>query len=614
MDPASPPFLGWERPERNFYRLPHTWFATLARLRRAWQLRSIANLIRLVEYIIRWTWGEGHFDRPIRLTLDELEHGKVTGRRKGVRIRADTGCGISGSHLGEAIQLAVDLGLITREVDRRDLGRVRQFFAPRLAESTRPPPYPPLAVAGVSMSNLLEERDLPSPYPLPVGERVRKRVLPLPNGEAWEDRMSTRAGEVPREYSPCGMRGDDASAADSSSTHRSIGAPFPGFPSPQSNYFIVPKGWTSLMAGTRSDTLILAMEYLMRHCWGWQARADEVHFLTADEVARGRQYADGIRYDDGIGYSVERTRDALERAVADGWLVVRERTSHGGRPVREYTLRRLGWTVGEWEPSEQGEVGAKRASPLLSDVSEGDTDISAGGTDASAGGADISAEAKDLSEGDTDASAPRAVIPTLPTNETDLPAQKPPPPNRRNGGGRPGEGLKLRFTSLAGGQPVEARGYAWDDGRDLGPDEVLLTGEDGDGIIVVPVAEAARLLAADVDTAYFGWAAGWWALDGEARWELPGVNARCERVRAQASALWRRREEWGDDDLVRALARHDVAPETAARWIARWGEERVGAWLATLRRNPRVETVAGLLLRKLQSGQTPPAWVMDGKG
>ena len=555
MDPASPPFQGWERPARNFYRLPHTWFATLTRLRRAWQLRSIANLIRLVEYIIRWTWGEGHFDRPIRLTLDELEHGKVIGRRNGLRLRADAGCGISGSHLSEAIQLAVDLGLITREVDRRDPGRVRQFFAPRLADHPSTPPLSPPERGG--------------------------------NGGV-EPQLTIR----------------------NRSPHRE--APFPGFPLPHSNYFIVPKAWVSLMARTRSDTLILAMEYLMRHCWGWQARADEVHFLTADEVAHGRQYADGTRYDDGIGYSVERTRDALERAVADGWLVVRERTSHGGRPVREYTLRRIGWPMGEWQPPDQGQ---KR----LSDLSEGDADVLAGGTDALAEDADTSVEAKDLSEGDADVWAPRTDIPTLLTNEAGRPITKPPPPASDGGGDGhnqgawtlPSKGLTLRFTPLIGGPPVEAPGRVWRAEHGLGPDEVLLLSEDGEGVIVVPVAEAARLLAAGVDATCFGWAADWWNLDEETRWELPEARARCEKARGQANALRRRREEWGDDDLVRALARHDVAPETAARWIARWGEERVGAWLATLRRDPRVKTVAGLLLRKLQSGQTPPAWMVD---
>ena len=507
-----PPFPGWERPERNFYRLPLTWFATLTHLRRTWQLRSIANLIRLVEYIIRWTWGEGHFDRPVRLTLDELEHGKVIGRRQGVRLRADEGCGVSGSHLSEAIRLAVDLGLITREVDRRDPARIRQYFAPRLANQ-QPASEPP--------------------------------------------------------------------AAD----------PFPGFPLPHTNYFIVPKVWTSLMARTRSDALILAMEYLMRHCWGWRARADEIHWLTADEVARGRQRADGTRYDEGIGYSVERTRDALERAVAEGWLVVRERAPDGGRPVREYTLRRLGWPAGEWHPPDEP----------LSDVLEG-------GTDVSAPDADPSAEETDASAEGTDASAPRTDIPTSLTNQGDLPQKGTPPPTPDGGGGQRAPTLTLRFASLADGRAVEASGPRWEEGHNLGPDEVLLAGEDAEGVIVIPTAEAARLLAEGVDIACLGWEVGWW--DADEPPETPAARARYEDVLRLANALRQRREAWGDDDLVRALARYDVAPETAARWIARWGEERVGAWLATLRRDPRVQTVAGLLLRKLQSGQTPPAWVV----
>lgn len=88
-----------------------------------------------------------------------------------------------------------------------------------------------------------------------------------------------------------------------------------GFPELRSNYFQVPNIFTDIVsrAQTRSEVLIQSILYLIRHSWGWQDK--QARWLTADEIANGRQYADGSRYDQGIGYDEQEIRDALNRAA-----------------------------------------------------------------------------------------------------------------------------------------------------------------------------------------------------------------------------------------------------------------------------------------------------------
>ena len=88
-----------------------------------------------------------------------------------------------------------------------------------------------------------------------------------------------------------------------------------GFPELRNNYFQVPNILTDVFsrAQTRSEVLIQSILYLIRHSWGWQD--NQARWLTAGEIANGRQYADGSRYDHGIGYGEQEIRDALNRAA-----------------------------------------------------------------------------------------------------------------------------------------------------------------------------------------------------------------------------------------------------------------------------------------------------------
>ncbi len=120
-----------------------------------------------------------------------------------------------------------------------------------------------------------------------------------------------------------------------------------GFAAPNANYFLVPAIWTDLTSDVSSEALILAVEYLFRHTWGWDGGWERPCWLTAEEIAAGRRYRSaaraGERYDEGIGYSERALRDALAEGVKRGWLVWQEPEGGG----RVYALHLTGMQIGE---------------------------------------------------------------------------------------------------------------------------------------------------------------------------------------------------------------------------------------------------------------------------
>ena len=128
-------FSGFSRPYENFYRLPNNWFDVLADLREDAGRRRIVSVVRLVEYIVKWTWGRLDFEGYIRLTFDEFQRGKVIGRSGKERIRADHGTGLPRSGLSTAVRDALSYGLLERSTDERDAARVRHAYRVRVHQA-----------------------------------------------------------------------------------------------------------------------------------------------------------------------------------------------------------------------------------------------------------------------------------------------------------------------------------------------------------------------------------------------------------------------------------------------------------------------------------------------
>lgn len=99
---------GFQEPQQNYFRLPNTWLELLAAIRKAYKNRSLAP-IKVLEYIIKHTWGWQKFDTGVRLSLDEIMHGRWQGRG-----RADQGTGLSVNAVRGALDMLIKLGYIEK--------------------------------------------------------------------------------------------------------------------------------------------------------------------------------------------------------------------------------------------------------------------------------------------------------------------------------------------------------------------------------------------------------------------------------------------------------------------------------------------------------------------
>ena len=142
--PRRKPFDGFEPPVDNFYRLPNSWFDLWGRVREATGRDRIVSLLKSAEYLAKHTWGYQHFDQPLRLSLDEFEHGRC--RRD--RSRLDTGTGVAHRHVLQSVKTLEDLGLVETLRDDADAARKLRYYTLRIA---RPAPDAPPETAGAFM-------------------------------------------------------------------------------------------------------------------------------------------------------------------------------------------------------------------------------------------------------------------------------------------------------------------------------------------------------------------------------------------------------------------------------------------------------------------------------
>jgi hypothetical protein len=113
-------FQGLAEPFENFYRLPCVWFEMLVVLSVAYTGRFVAA-IKVLEYIIRHTWGYQQFDGTIRLSVAEIRNGV---KRRGKRI--DYGTGLSENAIRKALAKLTQLNYIdVFEMDGNKFYRVR---------------------------------------------------------------------------------------------------------------------------------------------------------------------------------------------------------------------------------------------------------------------------------------------------------------------------------------------------------------------------------------------------------------------------------------------------------------------------------------------------------
>jgi hypothetical protein len=109
--------------------MPNSWTDTTA------DISSIAEL-KVVEYILRHTWGYAEYGLKKHITIDEF----VNGRHRQDGGRLDRGTGLSERAVYDGLRKAVEDGLIDEETDDSDRGRVKKWYCLRMrdeAENSR---------------------------------------------------------------------------------------------------------------------------------------------------------------------------------------------------------------------------------------------------------------------------------------------------------------------------------------------------------------------------------------------------------------------------------------------------------------------------------------------
>ena len=114
---SDPIYAGFSKPEANFFRLPNEWTDITARI------TSLAEL-KLVEYVLKHTWGYSEFDMVKKITTDEF----MSGRKKKNGERIDTGTGLSKPSVIEGLNSAVKHGLLEVEIDDSDKARIKKYY------------------------------------------------------------------------------------------------------------------------------------------------------------------------------------------------------------------------------------------------------------------------------------------------------------------------------------------------------------------------------------------------------------------------------------------------------------------------------------------------------
>ena len=104
MADEKPPFPGFEYPESNWFRLPNNWPDLTA------EITSLAEL-KVVEYVLRHTWGFQEYGIIKKITTDEFMNGRK--RKDGTRF--DKGTGLAKHSVIDGLRKAVEHVFVKRK-------------------------------------------------------------------------------------------------------------------------------------------------------------------------------------------------------------------------------------------------------------------------------------------------------------------------------------------------------------------------------------------------------------------------------------------------------------------------------------------------------------------
>ena len=117
-------FEGFDTPKQNWFKMPNKWTDITA------DISSLAEL-KVVEYVMRHTWGFQEYGLSKWITNEEFVNGRK--RRDGTRI--DKGTGLSLRSVRNGTNAAVKRGLLIALVDESDRGRIKKAYSVRMKPS-----------------------------------------------------------------------------------------------------------------------------------------------------------------------------------------------------------------------------------------------------------------------------------------------------------------------------------------------------------------------------------------------------------------------------------------------------------------------------------------------
>lgn len=123
-------FSGFTPPTQNWFKMPNEWIDMCA------DIGSLSE-IKIVQYVMRHTWGHREYGIRKRISLEEF----MNGRQRTDGERMDKGTGLSKPSVISGIKSAVQRGLLIEEVDDSDKARVKKYYSLRMnPEEEVPPP------------------------------------------------------------------------------------------------------------------------------------------------------------------------------------------------------------------------------------------------------------------------------------------------------------------------------------------------------------------------------------------------------------------------------------------------------------------------------------------
>ena len=110
-------FAGFVPPVNDFFRMPNEWINICAKI------TNIAEL-KIVQYVLRHTWGYQEYDEPKKITIDEFMYG----RKRKDKTRIDDGTGLSKQSVIDGIERAIKHGFLICERDDKDKARQKKYY------------------------------------------------------------------------------------------------------------------------------------------------------------------------------------------------------------------------------------------------------------------------------------------------------------------------------------------------------------------------------------------------------------------------------------------------------------------------------------------------------